>query len=148
VPRTATRELSETAVALEHAVSWIRRALRPAGWNVIALSTLDAVDRSGPLRITDLTARERITQPGMTGVVARLESAGFVRRTPDPRDGRATLVEVTAAGRDYLRDLRRRRAETLATYLEDLEPRHQRALVAAVEALEALGAQPLPAEVV
>jgi DNA-binding MarR family transcriptional regulator len=146
VPRTVDRELAETSVALERAVSWIRRALRPAGWNAIALSTLDAVDRSGPLRITDLTARERITQPGMTGVVARLESAGFVTRRPDPTDGRATLVEATAQGRGFLRDLRRRRAETLSEHLASLDPEHQQALVAAAAALDALAAGPLPGE--
>jgi DNA-binding MarR family transcriptional regulator len=141
--RTADPDLAQTSVALERAVSWIRRALRPAGWNAIALSTLDAVDRSGPLRITDLTVRERITQPGMTGVVARLETAGFVVRRSDPSDGRATLVEATPAGREFLRDIRRRRAETLAEHLETLDPRHQRVPAAAVEALEALAAQPI-----
>jgi DNA-binding MarR family transcriptional regulator len=146
MPRTASRELADTAVALERAVSWVRRALRPAGWNAIALSTLDAVERSGPLRITDLTARERITQPGMTGVVARLESAGYVQRRPDPTDGRATLVEVTADGRTFLRDLRRRRAETLAGHLQSLTPEQQRALVDAAEALEALAAEPIPGD--
>lgn len=145
-PRAVNSELADTAIALEHAVSWIRRALRPAGWNAIALSTLDAVDRSGPLRITDLTARERITQPGMTGVVDRLESAGFVSRRPDPTDGRATLVEATSQGRAFLRDLRRRRAETLSEHLASLEPEHQRALVAAAAALEALSTGPLPGE--
>jgi DNA-binding MarR family transcriptional regulator len=144
VPRTVDKQLLETAVALEQAVSWIRRALRPAGWNVIALSTLDAVDRSGPMRITDLASRERITQPGMTGVVARLESAGYVRRSPDPTDGRATLVEMTPDGRAFLRDLRRRRAETLTMHLSSLAPEHQRALLDAATALDAIAACPLP----
>jgi len=34
----------------------------------------------------------------MTRTVQRLERAGFVRRRPDPVDGRATLVESTPAG--------------------------------------------------
>jgi DNA-binding MarR family transcriptional regulator len=145
-PKTVHRELAETSVALERAVSWIRRALRPAGWNTIALSTLDAVERSGPLRITDLTARERITQPGMTGVVARLESAGYVSRRADPTDGRATLVEATTEGRAFLRELRRHRAETLSEHLAALDPEHQRALVAAAAAMDALASAPLPDE--
>ena len=146
VSTTATRELADAAVALERGVSWIRRALRPTEWSAIALSSLDAVDRFGPLRVTDLTARERITQPGMTGLVARLEAAGLVQRRPDPSDGRATLVEVTTAGHDYLRDLRRRRAETLTGHLQELDPAHQQALVAAAAALQALAARPVAGE--
>ena len=33
----------------------------------------------------------------------RLERDGFVRRAPDPHDGRATLVSLTAAGRRRFR---------------------------------------------
>ncbi|MFD4231238.1 MarR family winged helix-turn-helix transcriptional regulator [Streptomyces sp. NPDC058545] len=34
----------------------------------------------------------------MTRMVQRLERAGFVRRRPDPSNGRVTLVETTPAG--------------------------------------------------
>jgi len=34
----------------------------------------------------------------MTRTVQRLERAGFVRRRPDPEDGRVTLVDSTPAG--------------------------------------------------
>src|SRR4051794_29960116 len=106
LPTTAARrvqgggELDDLAVTLERTLSWVRRVVRPAEWSAIALSTLDALDRLGPLRVTELTARERITQPGMTGLVARLTSAGLAERRADPSDGRATLVALTDAGRD------------------------------------------------
>jgi len=141
-PARTGGELADLAVALERTLSWARRAVRPAEWSAIALSTLDAVERLGPLRVTELTARERITQPGMTGLVARLAAAGLVERHADPSDGRATLVAISAAGRDYLHELHRRRADAIAAHIRELPIHHQRALVAAGAALTALSARP------
>jgi DNA-binding MarR family transcriptional regulator len=136
-------ELTQAAEALERTMSWLRRAARPAEWNAVALSTLDAVDRTGPHRISYLVGHERITQPGMTGIVDRLAAAGLVRRQPDPADGRAALVAITAAGHDYLLSIRRQRAQALAAHIRQLEPGQQRALAAAAAALQALAARPV-----
>lgn len=141
-------DLARVAETLERATSWLRRAVRPAEWSAIALSTLDALDRLGPLRVTDLVARERITQPGMTGLVARLEAAGLVTRRADPTDGRATLVTITPAGSDYMRALHRRRAETVADHLRLLPAAEQRSLARAAAALELLASQPLQHEAI
>ena len=35
----------------------------------------------------------------MTNIVQRLEQAGLVERTPNPRDGRGTLAGITDEGR-------------------------------------------------
>jgi DNA-binding MarR family transcriptional regulator len=141
-PGTET-DLVPVAEALAAATSWLRRALRPAEWNAVALSTLDAVDRTGPHRISFLVTQERITQPGMTGIVDRLAAAGLVRRQPDPADGRAALVAITPAGHDYLMSIRRQRAATVAAHIGSLEPGHQQALAAAAAALQALAACPV-----
>lgn len=53
---------------------------------------------SGPQRQADLAAEFDTDSASMTRTVQRLERAGFVRRRPDPDDGRATLVESTLAG--------------------------------------------------
>jgi DNA-binding MarR family transcriptional regulator len=50
------------------------------------------------LRITELLDDVLLTQPGMSRLVARLESRGFVERLDDPDDGRACRVRLTAAG--------------------------------------------------
>ena len=69
---------------LDRLGTWVRRVTPPAEWSSTALSSLDRLVRRGPLRITDLSAVERISQPGMTGLVARMETAGLVIRRPDP----------------------------------------------------------------
>src|ERR1700704_653919 len=104
--------LAQAAEALERTMGWLRRAIRPAQWNAVALSTLDAVDRPGPHRVSWLGAQERIPQPGMTGIVDRLAAAGLAQRQPDPADGRAALVAITPAGHDYLVSIRRQPSVT------------------------------------
>jgi DNA-binding MarR family transcriptional regulator len=50
------------------------------------------------LRITELGADVLLTQPGMSRLVARLETRGLVQRVPDPEDARAFRIRLTAAG--------------------------------------------------
>ncbi len=104
----------------------------------MALSSLDRLIRQGPQRVTDLVAAERISQPGMTGLIGRMEEAGLVTRGPDPRDGRATLVTATEAGVDYLRRLHRERAGAIESRLQRLPAAHRQALTQAFAAIDAL----------
>jgi DNA-binding MarR family transcriptional regulator len=50
------------------------------------------------LRITELGADVLLTQPGMSRLVARLETRGLVQRVADPEDARAFRIRLTAAG--------------------------------------------------
>ncbi|MFD1813234.1 MarR family winged helix-turn-helix transcriptional regulator [Rhodococcus gannanensis] len=45
----------------------------------------------------------RVTQSALSRQIAQAESLGYVARTPDPRDGRATLLSLTDAGVEALR---------------------------------------------
>ena len=45
-----------------------------------------------------LGAELRLGKSTMTGVVARMETAGWVQRAPDPRDRRNALLTLTALG--------------------------------------------------
>jgi DNA-binding MarR family transcriptional regulator len=128
---------------LERLASWLRRATPTVEWNSVALSTLAELARRGPLRITDLVAAERITQPGMTGLVSRMAEAGLVSRAADPTDGRATLVSITAAGLGYLDQIHQSRARMIAEQVRRLSPAHQQSLAGALGALTALAAQPI-----
>jgi DNA-binding MarR family transcriptional regulator len=51
------------------------------------------------LRMSELAARARLSKQTMTTMVRLLERDGFVRRTPDPTDRRATLVRLTPRAR-------------------------------------------------
>ena len=67
------------------------------------------VDRRVPATAPGLTGRPRAfpqksaraagsAEPRLSQVVARLEQRGWVRRTPDPADGRYTLATLTGQG--------------------------------------------------
>lgn len=62
-----------------------------------ALLHLSAADE--PLRMSDIAHRLILSRGGTTKVIDRLETKGYVRRLPDPDDRRATVVEITDAGR-------------------------------------------------
>jgi DNA-binding MarR family transcriptional regulator len=50
------------------------------------------------LRITELGEDVLLTQPGMSRLVARLETRGLVQRVDDPEDARACRIRLTPAG--------------------------------------------------
>ncbi|MEU4651151.1 MarR family winged helix-turn-helix transcriptional regulator [Nocardia fluminea] len=52
----------------------------------------------GGSRVTALAEAAGMTQQSMGELVTHLEKCGYVRRMPDPADGRARLVVTTAAG--------------------------------------------------
>lgn len=54
----------------------------------------------GGSRVTALAEAAGMTQQSMGELVTHLEKCGYVRRMPDPADGRARLVVTTAAGQD------------------------------------------------
>lgn len=129
---------TDPAVALTRYYSWWRRSAPVSTLSATSLSTLDALDVVGPQRVSDLAVRERITQPGMTGLVTRLAAAGLVERTADPGDGRVALVRVTEAGRAELTQVRDMRSAELRRRLEHLTHQDRRAIELAGPALERL----------
>ena len=71
------------------------------GWYDVLLE-LNAV-RDRQLRMQDLAARAVLSRTRVSRIVGELEQAGYVERRPDPDDGRASLVALTADGREALR---------------------------------------------
>lgn len=83
---------------------------------------LGNLDRHGPLRVSHLAALEHCAQPSMTGLVGRLDAAGYATRNPDPEDARAVLVAVTPAGLDELARHRVLLREPLVHAVDGLDP--------------------------
>lgn len=55
--------------------------------------------KRGSLPMRVIGQRLQVHPTSVTNAVDRLERAGFVRRVPHPTDRRATLIELTRAGR-------------------------------------------------
>lgn len=83
---------------------------------------LKTISGSGPLRVTALAASTNLDTSTVSRHVAQLDRSGLVERTPDPVDGRAHRVQLTAAGRQLLHDAFSRRQELLRRALESWHP--------------------------
>ena len=94
-------------------------------------------------RVGELARASRTTQPGITRLLGELERTGLVTRSPDPSDSRATVVDVTDAGRTALRDWRESFRATLAPRFADLDGADWDALHRAAEILAAHSTEPL-----
>ncbi|BBA98978.1 putative transcriptional regulator [Actinacidiphila reveromycinica] len=66
-----------------------------------------------PLRVTDLPPLVGLTQPRVTTVLHDLHERGLVEKHRSTDDRRVVRVQLTAAGRDLLRDSRERTAAVL-----------------------------------
>ncbi len=60
-----------------------------------------------PLRMSEIAHRLILSRGGATKVIDRLEEMDYVVRRPDPDDRRATVLELTPAGRSALDRARR-----------------------------------------
>lgn len=59
-----------------------------------------------PMRMSEIAECLVLSRGGTTKLVDRLEAMALARRHPDPQDRRATLVEITEAGRAALAEAR------------------------------------------
>lgn len=64
---------------------------------------LEALLHKGPLAVHELGAKVLLTSGSITTAIDRLEGRGLVERGDDPRDRRARIVRLTAAGRKTIR---------------------------------------------
>jgi len=93
------------------------------------------IDRRTGTRLTELARRAHMTKQGMMLLVDDLEERGYVRRVPDPEDGRAKLVRLTARGRNYVAEARRAMAAVESRARRELGWRRYAAFRSALEEL-------------
>src|ERR1700759_1594123 len=90
------------------------------GSSLAPRTVLATLGEDGPTRLTALAAPNGVSQPAMTQLVGRLERDGLVVRLVDPDDARATLVDITDAGRALRAELHEAQNDHLAELLETL----------------------------
>jgi DNA-binding MarR family transcriptional regulator len=132
----------ETATRLRGAIArsdrLLARQVTGSGLTRTQFSVLGALARSGQLRLAALVEREGLNPTMLSRIVGALETAGLLRRTPDPADGRAVVLEVTAGGRELYQQLQRERTALVEDYLQALPAEQVGRLVAALPVLEGL----------
>ena len=73
----------------------------------------------GESRATHLAERLGVSAPVLSRHIADLEEHGYVVRRPDPEDGRAQLIALSAAGTEKLRVIEDQRTATIQDLLRD-----------------------------
>ncbi|HLR84555.1 MAG TPA: MarR family winged helix-turn-helix transcriptional regulator [Nocardioidaceae bacterium] len=117
-----------TTLALLEAISRFRRALSASGHRFDRLEpTLRRTDawllryllNSGDARAGDIAAAYEVDASVVSRQVGCLVSRGLVERRTDPADARASLLTITAEGRDELAEFDRVYARYLGERFED-----------------------------
>ncbi|AIQ65665.1 MarR family transcriptional regulator [Paenibacillus stellifer] len=107
-------------------------------YSFTTLSVLHTLTLKSPMRLTELTATEQVTQSGITQLVTRLERDGLVERRSDPKDGRVVQVHITDAGREVIDSRRNDRIVQLSSFMEGLTPEERQAISSAIPAMRRL----------
>ncbi|MEX1218454.1 MAG: MarR family transcriptional regulator [Acidimicrobiales bacterium] len=100
-----------------------------------AVAVLGKVIDDGPMRMSDLADAVRTHPAALTRQVQALEAEGYVERSTDPQDGRASVVSVTAAGRNAHRRIEAANDELMAEQLDSWSPEELKLLVEQLDRL-------------
>ena len=138
---------TDSANRLRVAIGRLSRRLRAtqsglaAGLSPTRVTLLMAIDRRGPLRLSQLGESEGLNPTMLSRSVSQLVDAGLITRRSDDGDRRAGWVAVTDAGHALAERMRRERTDAVNDALAGLPAAQRRGLEQAIPALEALAAQ-------
>jgi DNA-binding MarR family transcriptional regulator len=139
-------QATELAGELQRVLSRLFSVLRRGDTSRVATGDLTLAQLSilltlldqGPIRMTELAAHERVRTPTTTVAIRRLEKLGLVKRSRDPSDLRAVLVDITPRGLAVHREALATRRAQLAALLSKLSPEDLETLTKALVPLERL----------
>jgi DNA-binding MarR family transcriptional regulator len=139
-PATTAATLAQELRAL---LSTLKRRLREQGHGrdltPSQVSVLLRLESGGPATLSMLARAEGMRPQSMGPIIAALSAAGLVSSAPDPADGRQTLLSLTPACREWVREGRAARQDWLARMIhERLTVKEQAELAHAVTLLRRL----------
>ncbi|RCS63368.1 MarR family transcriptional regulator [Brachybacterium sp. JB7] len=108
------------------------------GVGAVSWRVVSTIERHGPLRLSEIADRERVSRPTATTVIQRLEEEGLVQREGDPTDSRSSLVTTTEQGSAQLAAWRRQLAVGVGGLLAPLPAEDLATLDRAAEILAGL----------
>src|SRR5690348_3824910 len=113
----------------------LRREIHSLGVTGGQVGLLVQIKTRPGIGMRELASVERMSVPGMSKFVAKLEDAGLVQRAPVEGDQRRVGLSLTPAGHKVLRSVKSKRTAWLAARLRRLDPEQLEALDAAIEPL-------------
>src|ERR1700759_209990 len=115
----------------------LRREIHSLGVTGGQVSLLASIKHNPGITATELAERERVSAPGMSGHLVRLEAAKLIERTR-ATDRRRIGLFLTPEGDKVLKSVRNKRTTLLAGRLERLTAEERERIEAAIDALERL----------
>ena len=113
----------------------LRREIHSLGVTGGQVGLLVQIKMRPGIGMRELSAVERMSVPGMSKFIHKLEDAGLVQRAPVEGDQRRVGLSLTPAGQKVLRSVKSKRTAWLAFRLRKLEPEQLEAIDAAIEPL-------------
>jgi DNA-binding MarR family transcriptional regulator len=104
-------------VRLSHLLKTIMSGWAPADLDWGALQVLVHLVKEGPQRQGEIAGAILLDASTVSRRVAALVKGGYVKRLPDPADGRAVRLAATDAGLGVIERFRQRRAEAFREIL-------------------------------
>jgi DNA-binding MarR family transcriptional regulator len=138
---------SASGVALAHQIRMVARKLKRRLREQADTGDLTPSQRAvivrladhGPATTSALARAEGMRSQSMGAIISALEQAGLVSGSPDPADGRQTLLEVTDHCRSWLTQGRAARQDWLERTIEArLSPAEREQLADAIPLLQRL----------
>jgi DNA-binding MarR family transcriptional regulator len=125
--------LHSTAI---HLLRQVRVQDAASGLAPARLSALSVLVFGGAMSLNELARAEQVRPPTMSRIVDALESANLVRRTVNPQDRRAVVLEATEKGTAILWQGRKRRVKFLAKHLSRLTAAERKNIDDAIKAIQ------------
>ena len=140
-PRVA--QAKATARELRGLIGKLKRQLREKvgveGLTLSQIAVLIHLDRHGSATVSELARAENVRPQSMGATVAGMQALALVEGTPDPGDGRRTLLSLTSLAHEKIRTIRTAREDWLFHAIrERFNAGEQDALARGVELLKRL----------
>lgn len=127
--------ITQFGIASQLYTSAMEKRLARHGLTLAQLSVLSHLARVGqggqkPLRVTQVSQAVEVNQPGVTKMLAKFESAGWVRFDLAPSDKRARAAVITEQGLAHLTRVRQTLFPELGAFLADWDPDERQTMTA------------------
>ncbi|NKY43205.1 MarR family winged helix-turn-helix transcriptional regulator [Nocardia cerradoensis] len=137
---TAAAVASDLRVAVSRLLRQLRAQAEGSDLTKSQSSVLIRLEQGGPATATQLAHAAGMRPQSMAKIVRALEDAGLIAGTPDPADGRKTVLDLTEAARDEFRTGRRAKEDWLTRVIEaEFTDAEIRQLADAVGLLDRIG---------
>ncbi len=129
------QSLAGTLLAAREAVmAPIRPMLNEAGVTEQQWRVLRVLDGAGPMDLKRLAESALLFGPSLSRIIKDLADRGLVLRRNNPKDGRGSIVSVTAPGRSLIQGTARRTLRQLDSYALEFGDERLKKLISELQA--------------